>query len=249
MLACQKEDSTDKTLQQTSISDEALFNAFLKERGYKADNPERVKVLKKQLSDLQLLTAEAKKRGIESAEFDARMKVVKLTRLSNALLEQVVEASPITDVEIQKEYDTQKGLSGAEEYHLHHVLVKTRKEADNLEIELANGTSFEQIETDFSQVQTNSKIGDLGWVRQSQLPPELAKYVKTMNVGDVTQHAVKSKYGFHILFLEAKRDQSFPELKDVKEAIRKSLKAKKAESFVKKLRDQQKTPVKVVVGN
>ena len=63
---------------------------------------------------------------------------------------------------------------------------------------------FETYARQFSESPTKSVGGDLGWVRASVLPPELAQAAETMQVGQVAG-PVQNSGGFSILYLTDKR--------------------------------------------
>ena len=52
---------------------------------------------------------------------------------------------------------------------------------------------------------TASKGGDLGTFTKSSMVPEFSKAAWSLNVGEITKKPVKTQFGFHIIYLEAKK--------------------------------------------
>jgi peptidyl-prolyl cis-trans isomerase SurA len=63
---------------------------------------------------------------------------------------------------------------------------------------------FEYFARQFSEATTKSTGGDLGWIRASTLPAQLAEAVQTMGVGQVAG-PIETPGGFSILYLTDKR--------------------------------------------
>ncbi|SBW12493.1 Survival protein SurA protein [uncultured Alphaproteobacteria bacterium] len=78
--------------------------------------------------------------------------------------------------------------------------------ADNLTAQLRTGAPFAAAARQFSRSATAAHGGDLGWVPQAQLEPEIAAALEAMNTGDVSA-PVRTEAGYTILHLEGRRVQ------------------------------------------
>jgi len=76
----------------------------------------------------------------------------------------------------------------------------TRDEAGKLVKQLTAGASFANVAREFSQAPGAAAGGDLGWVQEGQLDPELDKALKKMRPGQISP-PIRSAKGYHILFL------------------------------------------------
>jgi peptidyl-prolyl cis-trans isomerase SurA len=74
------------------------------------------------------------------------------------------------------------------------------KQADRLVRELAGGASFAGVARQYSQAPGAAIGGDLGWVQEGQLAPELDAALAGMQPGQVSP-PLRSDRGYHILFL------------------------------------------------
>ena len=83
---------------------------------------------------------------------------------------------------------------------------KVQKDMADLNSQIQLGAPFTTVARQFSQNPTAAQGGDLGWVQDGQLPPELMNQIKTMNVGDVSQ-PIRAAGGYYIVAL---RDRQQP---------------------------------------
>ena len=104
------------------------------------------------------------------------------------------------------------------EYHLGHILISTpenaspeqvneaKQKADGVVRDLQQGLSFATVSISKSDANNALDGGDLGWLKQAQMPALLAPYVKKMQDGDVSP-VIQSPSGFHVIKLFATRGQ------------------------------------------
>ena len=76
--------------------------------------------------------------------------------------------------------------------------------------QLRRGSPFAIVATQFSQSQSALQGGDLGWVTQNQLEPDVLAVVERMPPGAVS-NAIRVAGGFQIVTLRAKRNAGTPE--------------------------------------
>jgi peptidyl-prolyl cis-trans isomerase SurA len=80
-----------------------------------------------------------------------------------------------------------------------------RRFADTVIAQLRAGAPFPVVAAQFSQSQTALQGGDLGWVRASQLDPEVARVVREMPPGAIS-NPIEVPGGISIVTLRAKRE-------------------------------------------
>lgn len=105
------------------------------------------------------------------------------------------------------------------EYHLAQILIPIPESAQPGEIEAAKqkaedvytqlnlGADFAKTAVSVSADQHALQGGDLGWIKQGQLPTIFADIIPKMKDGEITK-PVRSASGFHILKLLARREQN-----------------------------------------
>lgn len=110
----------------------------------------------------------------------------------------------------------QEGQSS--EYHIGHILIatpenasleqvnKAKQKAHDVVAALNQGQKFSTVSISKSDANNALDGGDLGWMKQSQMPALLTPYVKTMQEGDISP-VIQSPSGFHVIKLFATRGQ------------------------------------------
>jgi peptidyl-prolyl cis-trans isomerase SurA len=79
-----------------------------------------------------------------------------------------------------------------------------RQSSERLIREIRGGANFGAVAAQFSQGSLAANGGDLGWVRESQIRPEVAAVVRDMSVGEVSD-PIRTIDGIHIIFLRDRR--------------------------------------------
>jgi peptidyl-prolyl cis-trans isomerase SurA len=82
---------------------------------------------------------------------------------------------------------------------------KVRKDAEEIEDQLHKGAPFPLVARQFSQHPTAATGGDIGWVHDGQLAPELNSAVAKMNKGDISP-PIRSTGGYYILGLRDRQE-------------------------------------------
>lgn len=120
---------------------------------------------------------------------------------------------------------------------------EVRHNAEHLIDELKQGGQFTTMARQFSESASSAQGGDLGWVRLSQLDPEIDATLQKMEPGEVSA-PVRTITGYHILLLRERRVISGPNPTETKIALRRILlplpaKAPPAEIETQKQRAEQ----------
>lgn len=119
----------------------------------------------------------------------------------------------VGDNEVRGILDRLKAAQGTQEYNVKEIFLNATPaneqqvfaNARQLIAEMGKGQRpFEYYARQFSESPTKSVGGDLGWVRASVLPPELAQAAETMQVGQVAG-PIENSGGYSILYLTDKR--------------------------------------------
>ncbi|MGD9842409.1 MAG: peptidylprolyl isomerase [Steroidobacteraceae bacterium] len=193
------------------------------------------------LIGMHIAATEATKAGLDK-QGDAAVQI-SLWRnniLSDTMTKEYLAKNPITDADIQAEYDTQIAAM-PREYHASHILVKTQEEADKLIAAIKGGADFAALAKKNSTDPGSAKEGgDLGWFSPASMVPEFGAAVAQLENGQMTETAVKTQYGFHIIKLQESRTPTPPALADVKTQVESIVKNKKIENYLSDLRKTAK---------
>lgn len=119
----------------------------------------------------------------------------------------------IGDDEIDAVIERVRADAGKEEYLVSEVLLtvdnpkdeeQVRQVAENLVQQLKGGANFAAIARQFSQGTGATQGGDIGWIQQGQLAPELNRALAAAGPGQVSD-PIRTSNGFHILGVRDKR--------------------------------------------
>jgi len=199
-----------------------------------------------------LFTELAKKEGIDKKpEFQRNIDKIKEELLVNMWMKDQMDSTVVSDSEAKAFYDKNADkFKQKPSVHARHILVKEEKEANAIIDELkslkgdALKEKFIELAKSKSTGPSGPKGGDLGSFSKGQMVPEFSKAVWGLKVGEVTTEAVKTQFGYHIIYLEDKLDEVTTAFDKVKDKIIASLKqqqfAKKIGEIVKELKSKAK---------
>ena len=174
----------------------------------------------------------------------AAIDVSRARLITQALIENTLENSPVTDNEIQAIYDEQYAGKTKQEFKARHILVKTEDEAKALIKQLDGGADFAQLAKKHSTGPSSSAGGDLGWFEKDMMVKPFADAVASMSNGTHSSSPVNTQFGWHIILREDAKDLGAVELAQVKDDIISSLRTQKLRALINKLRENAKVEVK-----
>ncbi|MEW6435378.1 MAG: peptidylprolyl isomerase [Myxococcota bacterium] len=147
------------------------------------------------------------------------------------------------------------------EVHARHILVQVSPKATPEQVEAARlkaealaaearkpGVNFAELAKKKSEGPSAADGGDLGFFRRGVMVAEFEKVAFTTPVGGVAD-PVRTKFGWHVIFVEERRALAAPPFEDVKEKLReKMLRAqleKYTEQYMLELRQGALVDVKI----
>src|ERR1700731_1572128 len=114
----------------------ATVDQFVQQLG-QPDTPELRDRIKEQLIEREVFMQEAVKRGLpDRADVKFQLDFVRKTAIIQSLFRDEAKKHPVTDQQVQAEYDKQKSTQGDKEYHARHILVEKEDEAKEIITEL-----------------------------------------------------------------------------------------------------------------
>jgi peptidyl-prolyl cis-trans isomerase C len=212
------------------------------ERSGRPITPEIENQIKEEVIAREIFMQEAQKRGLEaSADYKAQMELARQTILIRELFADYQKSSPVTDAEIQAEYDKFVAANAGKEYKASHILVEKEDEAKAIIASLKKGGKFEDIAKKQSKDPgSGARGGDLDWASPSSYVPEFTEALVKLEKGKTTQAPVKSQFGWHVIRLDDVREAQLPKLDEVKPQIAQQLQQQKLIKFQEDLRAKAK---------
>ena len=206
------------------------------------DNAERQQAVREELVNREVLAQAAAKRGLDkNADIAAQMEMARQAVLVRALFESEVKANPITDADLQKQYEQFKGSMGTNEYKVAHILVDKEDEAKQIIDQLNKGGDFAKIAKDKSKDPgSKDNGGDLDWGPSARYVKPFADAVTTQQKGKISAAPVKTDFGYHVIRVDDVRALKVPEFAEIKEQFRQRAQQQQIQKMVMDLRSKAK---------
>lgn len=198
--------------------------------------------LKDEIIAREIFMQEAQKRGLDATDdFKVQMELARQTLLIRELFADYQKANPVSDPEIQAEYDRFVATNAGKEYRARHILVEKEDEAKAVIASLKKGGKFEEIAKKQSKDPgSGANGGELDWANSGSYVPEFSAALVKLKKGQTTDVPVKTQFGWHVIKLEDVRDAQLPKLEDVKPQIAQQLQQQKLAKFQEDLRGKAK---------
>ena len=211
-------------------------------------------MIKQRLIEKVLFTELAKKEGIENTpEFKAAIEKIKEELLVNVWMKKQLDATLVSDSEAKEFYEKNKDkFKQPESVTASHILVKTEDEAKAIinELKPLKGAELKEKFVALAKAKSTGpsgpKGGSLGTFTKGQMVPEFAKAVWALKDGTITLEAVKTQFGYHIIYLEKKNAPVALPYEAVKDKIIASLKQKQFAVKVAEVAKELKSKAKIV---
>jgi parvulin-like peptidyl-prolyl isomerase len=155
--------------------------------------------------------------------------------ISEKIFEQVTKDVKVTDADIAAYYEKNKTqYSQPESRDVRHILVKTKKQADELYAQLQGGADFAALAKKYSEDTGSKANGGKLTISKGQTVAPFDKVAFELKKNEISK-PVKTEFGYHIIQpLSDEKAAKVTPLKDVKESIRQQLgQTKKNEAMTK----------------
>jgi peptidyl-prolyl cis-trans isomerase C len=226
-----------------AISEE-LFEAYIKQR--QANLPAgttRQRILD-ELINFELVIQDALSKGLDKKpDIATQLQLQRRNTLASAAFREYVKENPLSDEQMRKDYESRMEELTLTEYKLRHILTEDEATAKKALAELEKGADITKLVEKYSSNLTPSGDGDLGWQSEPDLLPAIRDKVKTLKKGEHANEAVKTRFGWHIIYLEDRRDTPPPPFEQVKERVRNILQRRQIEEYIVSLRTDAKVDI------
>jgi peptidyl-prolyl cis-trans isomerase D len=113
--------------------------------------------------------------------------------------------------------------------------------ADRIAAEARAGKDFAELAKRESEDPSAAEGGDIGWITQGQMPPNLDKAIFSLRKGE-TSSPIETTAGWHLVKVEEVKEQKTQTLKEATQEITRILRAEKAKEEAAKIaqRDREK---------
>ena len=201
------------------------------------DSPELRAKIKDELVSREILIQESEKLGLaKNPDVKAQLEIARQSILIRALVADYFKKNPVTDADINAEYEHVKAQAGDKEYHVRHILVGTEEEAKAIIAKLKAGAMFEELAKQSKDTGSANNGGDLDWATPISFVKPFSDAMVGLQKGQLTETPVHTQFGWHILRLDDVRPAKIPALEEVKKQLVESMEQRKLQAFQEELR-------------
>ncbi|OPF63916.1 peptidylprolyl isomerase [Hydrogenophaga sp. H7] len=190
----------------------------------------------------EVFMQEAQKRGIAATpEYKEQMELARQTIMIRALFADYQKKNPVSDADLQAEYDKFAAANGGKEYRARHILVEKEDEAKAIIAAIKGGAKFEdQAKAKSKDPGSGANGGDLDWANAASYVTEFSEAMIKLEKGQMTQEPVKSQFGYHIIRVDDVRQAKLPTFEELKPQIAQQMQQQKLGDFQRSLREKAK---------
>ena len=219
---------------------EALMNQQ-KARGA-PDNEQTRGMIREELINRELLMQEATRAGVaRSPEVAGQLDIARQEIVISAYLRDWVRKNPVSDADVQKEYDRVKSEQGDKEYRARHILVETEDQAKQIVADLKKGAKFDELAGKNSKDPgSKDRGGDLDWHGPNDFDRTFSEAMMKLDKGKYTETPVRTRFGYHVIQLDDVRQGRFPSLAEVRPRIQQQLTQVRIDELIRSLRGKAK---------
>lgn len=251
------------TLNGKQITDEDIKPALAAiTQGRYAQLPPQTQAQVKKMATEQYITQllivdEAKQKGVQnSLEYKSKLKEMMLRvetqLLGDVYMKQQFDALKVSDAELKKYFEENKArFAQAESVSARHILVKTEEEAKTLitELKTLNGKALEAKFIELAKAKSTGPSGknggDLGFFTKDKMVAPFSKVAFELNKGEISQKPVKTRFGFHVIYVTDKKAAQEADFAALKKQLEQNIKIEKFREYTAKTVEALKAKAKI----
>ena len=232
-----------------SAKDQEEFVNLLKSRGI-TDVKQSRAIANETLRREKLIGQEAWKQKLERDPLVKRQLAESRGKIyGDALVRNYLSKHPVTEAEIERQYQAEKARYNPTEVKLRHILVKDEKQAKDLIYLISVGEDMGKMARGKSLDEPSAKNGgELPFTNVKGFAvPELGSVSMLLRKGQLYGKPIKSQYGYHIIRLEDKRTVPFPPKESMKDKLRTAAAQVKAAQYMNGLLAPKHPPIQSTI--
>lgn len=203
------------------------------------DTPELREAIREELIRREVLGQAAEAGGIDKKpEIQTQLGLARQAIIIRAYLQDYLAKNPVTDEQINAEYEKVKPQMSGTEFKPRHILVETEAEAQKIIDSLRAGEDFAKLAKASKDPGSRDKGGELGWSAADQYVKPFGDALLALKKGEFSKTPVKSDFGYHVIKLDDLRDVAPPSLAELKPQIREFLEQKRVDDHMQELRSK-----------
>ena len=235
------------------------------ERFIRASNPQQSfatlkendkKIVTDRLVERVLFIEAAKKAGVEKEPaFQKALSIAKDELMINQWMKDQYDATVVSGGEAKEFYEKNKvQFKKPAQVRARHILIKKDETAAKKIIAELKGLGGEKLKEKFialtkskSEGPTGPKGGDLGYFGEGQMVAPFNKAVFALKKGEITTAPVKTQFGYHVIYLEDKKEAAALPYEQVKPQIVQNLKQTQFRKMLEKSAKELKSKANITI--
>lgn len=189
------------------------------------------------LIDMKVMANAARALDLDQSEvFQRRLDYLEERALRRAYFVAEIEGA-VTEETVREAYDEFVArFADQQEVRARHILVDTEEEAEAAIAAIEGGRPFEEVAQEMSLDTSGPGGGDLGYFGPGQMVAPFEEAAFALEVGEVSA-PVESRFGWHVIRLEDRRDVTLPAFEEVAAQFRQELIYTTFEAMVNELKE------------
>ena len=209
------------------------------------DSPELRKAVIQKYIEVMLLSQRAEKDGLANSEkANTQLILIRQNYLADLELATFMAQNPITDADVQAEYNKELGSLGPQgmivEYKISDIAVASEADAQAALARIKKGEPFDKVAKSVSLAPNKDQGGAAGWVQIGQVPPPIAAVLTNLDKGQVSPAPIQMQQAWYLVKLEDKKSTKPPTFEQAKPAIRNGLAQRKQFEFLSQIAKESK---------
>jgi len=233
-------------------------NAFVTSQHLNSDfsllTPAQQKAVIDKLIESKLFLEDAKRIKVDKTpEFKVALEKAKEKLMLDFWMKRKVEEIVILDREAKIYYrDNFKQFERPASVKVRHILLSTKSEAKVIIRRLQRNhnhlkETFIRLAKENSTGPSAINGGELDWFIKEQMVPEFSEAAFSLSKGKITTQPIKTQFGYHVIYLEDKKEQGSIPFKMVKKEIIKVLRSLKFKEKLVRLSKKLKKSAVITV--
>ncbi|TDT69839.1 peptidyl-prolyl cis-trans isomerase C [Hypnocyclicus thermotrophus] len=199
------------------------------------------KEILKELVEQKLIKKEAEKLGLDNdKELQKELNLYKERLLINSYINKnIIKKIDVTEDELKAYYEANKeNYKIPEQVNASHILILTMnlnekekkaayKKAQDVFKLVKEGKDFHELAKQYSEGPSAKDGGRLGWFEKERMVKEFSDAAFSTEKGKVYDGIVETKYGYHIILTEDKKESSYIPFEEKEKELKEELLNKK----------------------
>jgi parvulin-like peptidyl-prolyl isomerase len=182
-----------------------------------------------QLIDRKILSMIAYKTDIINSKlYKETLEKVKQDLALQLWMSNMAKTVQVSEASMKNYFDANKEkFKKPLELKARHILVKSQKEAKDIIASLSKAKDLKAEFIKMAKIKSTDGAatngGDLGWFTLDKMIPEFSLAASSLKVGAITEEPVSTTFGYHVIYLEDKKESALLEYNEIKNDIKQFL--------------------------